>query len=165
MVNSYIGIGSNLGNKEGNIKKAIDLLRKKCKILEISSLYKTEPVGYKNQDWFLNCVVEIDTNFKPKALLEFLKSIEKKLKRIKIIKNGPRIIDLDILFYDNKIIKTKNLTIPHPRLHKRLFVLEPLDEISPNFIHPILNKSINKIKSNLKSKKSVEIYKSTALQA
>ena len=145
MVNAYIGIGSNLGNKEENIKKAVDLLKDKCKILKVSSLYKTEPVGYKNQDWFLNCAVKMNTNLEPKELLYFLKSIEKKLKRVKTIKNGPRTIDLDILFYGNYIIKTKNLTIPHPRFHKRAFVLKPLKELCPSIIHPVLKKNVREL--------------------
>ena len=150
MINAYIGLGSNLGDKEDNIKKAIDLMKEKCKILEVSSLYKTEPVGYKNQDWFLNCTVEIKINFLPHELLIFLKSIEKKLGRVKTIKNGPRTIDLDILFYGNEVIKTNNLTIPHPRLHERLFVLEPLKEICPELVHPILKKNINELISDLR---------------
>jgi len=148
--NTYIGIGSNLGDKEKNIKKSIDLLKEKCRILKVSSLYETEPVGYTNQDCFLNCVVEIDTELKPEELLKFSQSIEKILGRIKTIKYGPRTIDLDILFYGNYIIKTKNLIIPHPRLHKRLFVLEPLNELCPELVHPVLKKSVEELKANLK---------------
>lgn len=151
----YIGLGSNLGDKEYNIKKSIDLIKEKCKILEISQLYKTEPVGYKNQDKFLNCAIKIKTELKPIELLGFLQSIEKRLGRIITIKNGPRTIDLDILFYDDKIIKTKNLTIPHSRLHQRLFVLEPLEDISPNFIHPVLRKSIKELVSDLRNAECV----------
>ena len=158
MINAYIGLGSNLGDKEDNIKKAIGLMKEKCKILEVSSLYKTEPVGYKNQDWFLNCTVEIKINFRPHELLTFLKSIEKKLGRVKTIKNGPRTIDLDILFYGNEVIKTNNLTIPHPRLHERLFVLEPLKEICPEFVHPILKKNINELIFDLRNTEGVELY-------
>ena len=142
----FIGIGSNLGDKEKNIRKAISLLKERCKILKLSSLYETEPVGYKNQNWFLNCAVQIKTGLKPQELLKFILSIENKLGRIRAIKNGPRTIDLDILFYGNKIIKTKNLAIPHPRLHKRLFVLKPLADICPDFVHPVLNKSIDKLR-------------------
>ena len=145
MVNVFIGIGSNLGDKEKNIKRAVNLLKDKCKILKISSFYETEPVGYKEQDWFLNCALKLETILKPKELLEFLQSIEKKLKRTRTIKNGPRTIDLDILFYDDKVIQQKNLIVPHPRLHKRLFVLEPLEEIAPDFVHPVLKKSIRKL--------------------
>jgi 2-amino-4-hydroxy-6-hydroxymethyldihydropteridine diphosphokinase len=158
-VNAYIALGSNLGDKEKNIRRAIGLLEEKCKVLETSPLYKTEPVGYKNQDWFLNCVVEIETGFEPKALLLFLKTIEKKLGRKKTINNGPRTIDLDILFYEDKVINEKDLTIPHPRLHERLFVLKPLYDLCPDFIHPSLNKSVKETLSDLDDKKEkVEVY-------
>ena len=150
MTDVYIGIGSNLGNKEENIKKAIDLLKEKCKILKVSALYQTEPMYYKNQDWFLNCAIKMETGLKPQELLEFLQSIEKKLGRVMTIKNGPRVIDLDILFYGSEIIKSNNLAIPHPKLHERLFVLEPLKEICPNFVHPALKRSVSELEAMLK---------------
>ena len=126
----YIGLGSNLGNKEKNIQKAIDLIAEKNKVKKISNFYKTDPVGYLNQDCFLNGAIKIETNLSPEDLLKFLKNIEKKLKRKKTIKNGPRTIDLDILLYDDLIINTPNLTIPHPRMLEREFVLKPLKEIT-----------------------------------
>lgn len=159
MVNVFIGIGSNLGDKEENIRKAIDLIKEKCKILKISSIYETEPVGYKNQALFLNCAIEIKTNLKPKELLIFLQSIEKRLGRVRTIKNGPRTIDLDILFYANKIVNENNLIVPHPRMHKRLFVLEPLKEICHDFVHPVLKKSVKELRSILKNKEYVKLYK------
>ena len=159
MVKVYIGIGSNLGDKENNIKKAIALLKEKCKALKISSLYETEPVGYKAQDWFLNCAVSLETDLKPEELLKFFQFIEKTLGRARIIKNGPRTIDLDILFYGNNMIKTKSLKVPHPRLHKRRFVLEPLNELCPKLMHPKLKKRIGYLRDNLKSKEAVRILK------
>ena len=159
MVKVYVGIGSNLGDKENNIKKAIALLKEKCKALKISSLYETEPVGYKAQDLFLNCAASMETGLKPEDLLNFFQSIEKISGKIITIKNGPRTIDLDILFYGNKIIKTKSLTVPHPRLHKRLFVLEPLNELCPELVHPKLKKSIGYLRNNVKSKEAVRILK------
>ena len=164
MAKVYVGIGSNLGDKESNIKKAIVLLKEKCKALKISSLYETEPVGYKAQDWFLNCAVSLETYLKPKDLLNFFRLIEKNLGKIITIKNGPRTIDLDILFYGNKIIKTKSLTVPHPRLHKRRFVLEPLNEICPKLMHPKLKKSIGYLRNNLKGKEAVRILKKLTLK-
>lgn len=157
MVRVYLGIGSNLGNKIENIRESIRYLRKISKIVKISPVYKTEPVGYKNQDWFLNCVVEIETKLPPLKLLSFLKTIEKKLKRKRTIRHGPRTIDIDILLYGNDIIKTKNLIVPHARMHRRLFVLEPLSKLNPKTIHPKLKKSINELKSKIKSKESVEL--------
>lgn len=159
MARVFVGIGSNLGDKEGNIRNAINLMKGKCRILKLSSLYETEPVGYENQDWFLNCVAEIETKLNPNELLEFLQSIEKKLGRVKTIKNGPRIIDLDILFYGDKIIKEDSLTVPHPRLHERLFVLEPLKEIAPEIVHPVLGKSIREFHSALDGKEAVKLVK------
>lgn len=150
MVKVYLGLGSNLGNKSSNIKKAINNIKKKLKINKISPLYKTEPVGYKNQDWFLNCVVEAETKIKPLALLKFLKSIEKKLKRVDTIRYGPRTIDIDILFYGDEIVKTKKLIVPHPRMHKRLFVLEPLSKINPSLVHPKIKKTIKELKNKIK---------------
>ena len=156
MNDAYIGIGSNVGDKEENIRKAIRLMKEKCKILKVSSLYQTEPMYYKNQDWFLNCAAKIETKLNPQELLSFLQSIEKKIGRIRTIKNGPRTIDLDILFYNGKIIKSNNLIIPHPRLHERLFVLYPLKEICPDFVHPILKKSINELHSMIDNLESVK---------
>ena len=149
MNNVYLGLGSNLGKRELNIKKAIELLKKKCKILKISSLYETEPVGYKNQDWFLNCVVNIETDLNPKELLISLQSIEEKLKRIRRIKFGPRTIDLDILIWEDLILNENGLIIPHQRMHERLFVLMPFNEIAPNVVHPILKKKIDDLTHEL----------------
>ena len=159
MAKVYLGLGSNVGNKLTNIKKTVSHLKKILKVKKISPVYKTEPVGYKHQDWFLNCVVEAETHNKALELLNLLKSIEKKLKRKKTFKYGPRTIDIDIIFYGDKLIKTKKLTIPHPRLHKRLFVLEPLNEICPGFVHPILKKTIAQLRKNFKQKNGVELYK------
>ena len=158
MTKVYLGLGSNVGDKLSNIKKAINHIKKTLKIKKISPVYKTEPVGYKKQDWFLNCSVEAETDKKPLALLNFLKSIEKKLKRKETFKFGPRTIDIDILFYDDKIIKSKKLIIPHPRLHKRFFVLEPLGKINPNFTHPKYKKTIMELKNKLKYRNTVELY-------
>lgn len=143
-----LGIGSNLGNKKQNIEKALNLIKEKTKIIKTSNLYVTEPVGYLNQNMFLNGVLILNTILKPLELLNFLKSIEKKLKRIKTFKNGPRTIDLDILYYEDKIIKQKDLIIPHPRLYERSFVLKPLNEIDPEFIDPVLKININNIWRN-----------------
>ena len=141
---AYIGIGSNLGDRLDNIKKAIALLNrhKNIKITQRSSIYETEPVGYKEQPDFLNSVVQLKTGLTPQRLLEVLKNIEKKLGRIKGIKWGPRIIDLDMLLYENKIIKRDNLTVPHPELHKRRFILAPLAEIAGGIVHPLKKKTI-----------------------
>jgi 2-amino-4-hydroxy-6-hydroxymethyldihydropteridine diphosphokinase len=142
----YLSLGTNLGDKESNLESALRLLSEKVKILKTSSLYDTEPVGFKEQPWFLNMVVKGDTELSPRELLCFTQSIESELKRTKTIINGPRIIDVDILLYDDEKIETENLTIPHPRMLQRAFVMVPLYEISPDLM--IFGKSINDIMEN-----------------
>ncbi|MBA7621400.1 Bifunctional folate synthesis protein [subsurface metagenome] len=154
----YICLGSNLGRKKANIRRTIKLLSKKkdIKILKVSSLYETEPVGYVKQDWFVNACLKAETSLSPRQLLNTLKDIEKQLKRKKAFpKWGPRTIDLDILLYDNLKLKTKDLIIPHPEMHKRAFVLIPLMELEPNLIHPTKRKSILELLANLKKSKRV----------
>ncbi|OGS21107.1 MAG: 2-amino-4-hydroxy-6-hydroxymethyldihydropteridine diphosphokinase [Elusimicrobia bacterium RIFOXYA2_FULL_39_19] len=131
MVKAYIGIGTNLGNKRKNIIKAYELLNNRNDIVinSTSSSIKTKAWGYKNQPDFLNAVLEIETELQPLALLKVLKEIEKKIGRKKTFKWGPRLIDLDILTYGNKKLKTKTLTIPHPEMKNRDFVIKPLEEL------------------------------------
>ena len=139
MAIAYIGIGSNLGNRQENCLRAIELLQKKGIIVtKRSSLYETEPWGVKDQPRFINMAVEIDTSLKPKELLKILKNIEKELGREKSSKWGPRIIDLDILLFDDIILNEDNLKIPHPLMQERDFVLRPLCEIAPDIYHPLL---------------------------
>jgi len=154
----FLGLGSNLGDKEGYIKQALHLLSQRCTIKKISHLYLTEPVGNTNQDWFLNGAVEIETDMEPKRLLTFLKTIERTLGRVKTVKNGPRTIDLDILFYEDRVVKTKNLVIPHPSLQDRLFVLQPLMDLAPSFVHPVFNKSIQELYTSHQGKEKVQMY-------
>jgi len=148
---AYLGLGSNLGNKEQNLKKAIKALEKISKVDSISSFYNTEPVGYKEQDSFLNAAIKIQTLLSPYELLEQIMNIEKELKRERIIKWGPRTIDIDILFYDAVIMKEETLTIPHYEAHNRLFVLDPLSEIAEKLIHPLLGVSVLELRNKLKN--------------
>jgi len=139
----YIGIGSNLGNRQENCLRAIELLQKKGIIVKKrSSLYETEPWGVKDQPLFLNMAIEVETKLNPEALLRILKDVEKEVGRKESTKWGPRIIDLDILLIDNIVLNKDNLKIPHPLMHKRDFVLRPLSEIAPNINHPLLKVSI-----------------------
>jgi 2-amino-4-hydroxy-6-hydroxymethyldihydropteridine diphosphokinase len=133
---AYIGLGSNLGDREKNIEKAINLLKKteKTKVNKASSLYETEPQGYEKQNKFLNGALELETSLSPFELLKALQGIEKKLGRRRVIKWGPRTIDLDILLYDDLEIDEKDLKIPHPEMLKRTFVLVPLKEIAPHLV-------------------------------
>ena len=155
MNTAYLGLGSNIGDKEENIQRAVELIKEKCEVSRQSSFYETEPVGYDNQDWFLNSVIEVKTILAPEELLAFLQSIEQEMGRIKTFKNGPRVIDLDILFYGDQTVKEEHLIIPHPRLHERLFVLEPLHEICPDYIHPIFKKSVKELYINVAKQKKV----------
>ncbi|MBN1861179.1 MAG: 2-amino-4-hydroxy-6-hydroxymethyldihydropteridine diphosphokinase [Candidatus Thermoplasmatota archaeon] len=155
----FLGLGSNMGEKEKNIRKALALIAKVCIIQKKSHVYLTEPIGNIKQQWFLNCVVEIQTEIEPHALLALLKSIEQKLGRISTVENGPRSIDIDILFYGNRIIHSKNLTIPHPLIQERLFVLQPLMDIDPSFLHPVLKKTIKDIYTDKPWHDKVVFYK------
>lgn len=126
----FFSIGTNLGQRKDNIEHALKLLSEKVKIIKVSSYYETEPVGYKDQPWFLNIAAEGETDMAPQELLSFTQSIEKEMKRVKTMVNGPRIIDVDILLYDDLKLETENLIIPHPRMASRAFVMVPLFEIA-----------------------------------
>jgi 2-amino-4-hydroxy-6-hydroxymethyldihydropteridine diphosphokinase len=149
MVEAYIALGSNLGDREANIKKAFDALKERIQIVKTSSLYETKPMYVEDQGWFLNCTAKIETNLAPEELLKFLKSIEQKLGRKTVKRNGPRTIDLDILFYGDQILKENDLQLPHPKIGERPFVLVPLAEIAPNLIHPVNKKTIVDMLSEL----------------
>jgi len=142
----YLSIGSNLGDKKKILADAINALRDAgIKITKISSLYETEPVGKKDQPMFYNACVLAETILEPLDLLKKIKEIEKKLGRKDTNKWGPRIIDIDILFYNNIILSINELKIPHPEILNRKFVLVPLDEIAKNYIHPVVNQKIRDI--------------------
>ena len=149
MATAYLCIGSNLGDREANLNQALALLSQKVNVNKASSIYETEPIGYKEQPMFLNMVCETSTNLEPRELLHFAEDIEDKMGRKSGFRNSPRLIDIDILFYGTEIIKTKDLTIPHPRLTERAFVLIPLDEIASELIHPELGKSIAELTENV----------------
>jgi dihydroneopterin aldolase / 2-amino-4-hydroxy-6-hydroxymethyldihydropteridine diphosphokinase len=146
MSRAYLALGTNIGNLEENLIRALDKIRENgCIIERQSSFIKTRPYGYVEQPDFLNCVIEISTDKTPFELLDTVMKIENDMGRVRKEKWGPRIIDIDILFFDDLVIETENLIIPHPDLHNRLFVLEPLNEIAPGLIHPVIKKSIQYI--------------------
>ena len=143
MTKVYLSLGSNIGNKKGYLKKAINILITHPMIqnLESSSFYETVPQGYVDQDVFVNNVVSFNTLLDPFKLLNLCQEIETKLKRVRLFRWGPRTIDVDILLYGTESLKTKELTIPHPRMYERGFVIIPLSELNPSF-----NKYVDKIK-------------------
>lgn len=157
----YIGIGSNLGNALKNCQHAVKSLSlaKGIEITSVSSFYKTEPVGIENQNLFINAVVEIMTALSARNLFMNLQNIEKDMGRKREVKGGPRIIDLDLLFYGREIIQDSDLIVPHPEIQRRRFVLEPLCEIASYFIHPDFGVSIRGIKDRLNDNKMVEMIK------
>lgn len=144
---AFIALGSNLGEKKQNIEKALKRIQDlpQSSILYQSSIIETEPVGNVNQPDFLNCVVEINTKLHPLQLLNYLLQIENEMGRVREEKWGPRIIDLDILFFNNEIIQTPDLTIPHPEILNRKFILDLMEEIAPDFVHPIENQTIKEL--------------------
>ncbi len=165
----YLSLGSNLGDRLENIKRAVDLLKtKKIKIVKESSVYETEPLEYKKnlknkvkkvsmKKWFLNSVIKIKTVLSARELLGACQEIEKELGRKKTLKWGSRIIDIDILFYGNEIIKEKKMVVPHSQAYKRGFVLFPLAEVSSGFVHPVLKERVSTLLARLED--NLKIYK------
>jgi 2-amino-4-hydroxy-6-hydroxymethyldihydropteridine diphosphokinase len=142
-VRVFLGLGSNLGDREENLRHALDLLSEHVALEKTSSVYETEPWGYKDQPHFLNCVCEGTTSLGPgglgpEELLALVKDVERRVGREPTFRNGPRLIDVDILFYGQQVVRAPWLEIPHPRLAERAFVLVPLAEIAPDFFHPVL---------------------------
>ena len=159
MAHAYIGFGSNIDDRSTYITQALQLLldADNVSLIRISSLYETEPVGYEEQDWFLNGVVAIETDLPLHGLLALLKGIEGVVGRQHQARWGPREVDLDLLIYDQCCINTPNLTVPHPEMHRRSFVLVPFAEIAPDVCHPIFQQNIQSLLSNLTDKKTVNL--------
>ena len=139
----YFGLGSNIGDRLSNLQRAVAMLNEGgLTVQRVSSIWETEPAGFADQGWFLNIVVEASTELMPLQLLTRTASIEQALGRKRVVLNGPRTIDIDILLYGRKIIETPALIVPHPRMAERRFVLNPLAELAPKLIHPTLAKTI-----------------------
>lgn len=155
----YIGVGSNIGDRYGYIKKAKRLLGtyKDVDVVRVSKLYETEPYGKVKQNDFLNCVFKLETIISPDKLMRLLLETEKKLDRRRTIHWGPRTIDLDILFYDDLVFNSETVIIPHKDLHRRLFVLTPMNDLAPDLIHPVLRKSCRELEFLLKKSESVPV--------
>jgi 2-amino-4-hydroxy-6-hydroxymethyldihydropteridine diphosphokinase len=156
----YLSLGSNVGDREANLRAAIAALEGAgvCVRL-VSSLYETEPVDFLEQPWFLNCVVEGETELKPLALLRALREIEVKMGSKKLIAKGPRLIDMDILLYGEETINTSELQVPHPRMMHRRFVLEPLAEIAPKLQHPSWSGTVTDLLARTPDRSVVRRYR------
>ncbi|MGH7773539.1 MAG: 2-amino-4-hydroxy-6-hydroxymethyldihydropteridine diphosphokinase [Candidatus Binatia bacterium] len=158
----YIGIGSNLGKKKENYLEALARIAKipDTRIIKESSVYESEPLG-ESKEWYVNGVIEIETELKPDLLLKKCKNIERAMGRKKVRKRwGARIIDLDILLFDTLILEKRSLKIPHPEMHKRKFVLIPLSEIAPQVVHPVLGMTISELMVSVKNDKKVSLMRS-----
>jgi len=154
LVTAYLSLGSNLGNRQENLDRALKLISERMRVGKISSIYDTEPVGLVDQPRFLNLACEVFTRLTPEALLTLFKGFEQKMGRYS--RSGePRIIDIDIVLYGDQVVNTPDLVIPHPRMHERSFVLTPLTEIAPDVVHPVLKKKIKELNKAAKEVQGV----------
>ena len=150
MKSAFLGLGSNLGDREANLRDAVERLEAaEIHVLRRSSLYETAPQELLDQPWFMNAVVEVETALFPLQLLACIRRIERDMGRRRVTPKGPRNIDLDILFYGRTVIATAELEVPHPRIAQRRFVLEPLAEIAPDFRHPLTGKTAGEMLAQL----------------
>ncbi len=144
--NIFLSLGSNVGDRHFYLNEAIRLLGSSgLQVCQVSPIYLTEPVDFKHQEWFLNQVLSAETILKPEELLLCCLNVEEQLERKRAVPRGPRTIDVDVLLYCNAVVKTETLEIPHPKMHLRRFVLEPLAQIAPQLVHPVLKQSVSSL--------------------
>jgi 2-amino-4-hydroxy-6-hydroxymethyldihydropteridine diphosphokinase len=158
MATAYIALGSNLGDRIATLRTAVQRLQTLGRITGVSSLYETEPVGYLEQPAFLNAVVALETALAPVDLLRALLGIERDLGRTRRFPNAPRTLDLDLLLVDDETLETAELTLPHPRLHERAFVLVPVADLVPEMAHPASGQTVREMLRALPDRSSVEVY-------
>lgn len=152
---AYLSLGSNVGGREKNLREAIHRLQTLGRVNQVSSFYETEPVEVTQQPWFLNCATALETELPASQLMSGLLEIEREMGRLRVLKKGPRIIDIDILLFGDKIVNTPDLTIPHPAMAERRFVLEPLAEMAAQARHPVLKKTIAELLRDLPAGQTV----------
>jgi 2-amino-4-hydroxy-6-hydroxymethyldihydropteridine diphosphokinase len=155
----YLSLGSNVGDREAHLRDAQDRLNAVGRVTAVSSLYETEPVEVTQQPWFLNCVIALETSLTPQQLMSAILRIEEAMGRRRVQKKGPRTIDIDILLFGETILDSEEVVIPHPAMHERRFVLEPLAEVAPDVRHPLLKKTILKLRNALPAGQTVRKLK------
>ena len=148
-ITACLSLGSNIGNRVGNIREAVRRLGSLGKVIAVSDFYETEPVEVQSQPWFINCAAMLETELSPEELLRALLEIEKQMGRVRTSDKGPRVIDIDILLIGGLVIDSPQLTVPHPAMQERRFVLQPLAEIAPQARHPLLQKTVSKLLQEL----------------
>jgi len=155
---AYLSLGSNLGNREQSLEEAVSRASALGRVVAVSSFYETEPVEVTDQPWFLNCVLALETTAEPAQLMRELLRIEHEMGRQRFVKKGPRSIDIDILLFADAVVNTPDLTIPHPEMTRRRFVLEPLAEIAPELLHPVSQKTVMLLLAELAPGQRVQKY-------
>jgi 2-amino-4-hydroxy-6-hydroxymethyldihydropteridine diphosphokinase len=153
---AYLSLGSNVGNREAQLRNAIARLGGVGKVVRVSSFYETEPVEFTAQPWFLNCAVALETSATPRELMKAVLRIEEEMGRRRVQKKGPREIDIDILLFADEVIESDELTVPHPAMAQRRFVLEPLAEIAPEVRHPVMAKTVRELLRELPDGQAVK---------
>jgi 2-amino-4-hydroxy-6-hydroxymethyldihydropteridine diphosphokinase len=156
---AYLSLGSNVGDRVAHMRDALARLGAAGRVVAVSSFYETEPVEFTRQPWFLNCAVALETNQTPRQLMAMILRIEEEMGRRRVQKKGPRSVDIDILMFESIVMDSKELTIPHPAMHQRRFVLEPLAEIAPELLHPTLKKRISELRDALPAGQAVRKMK------
>jgi 2-amino-4-hydroxy-6-hydroxymethyldihydropteridine diphosphokinase len=160
MTTAYLSLGSNMGDRAGNIARAIDALRARgVRVTRESSLYETEPVEFREQAWFLNCVVQVETELTPERLMEVLLGIERALGRERRVPKGPRLIDMDILLFDAEVLRSPGLEIPHRRMAERRFVLVPFAEIAHEAQDPVSGKTVGELLGETADRSEVRVWR------